>query len=95
MASQYLSIEETSLIVRGQLGGKAARTAVIDGDSGLEQLGLTSLDVTEVFFALEERVDIELDPVPASDAKTLGDLVNVVNAQVRQALESAVGTTAT
>lgn len=84
-----ISVDEVAEIVRAQLGDKLAAGTDLDGDAVLEELGLSSLDVTEAFFAIEERVGRELDPVPANDAKTIGALVAVVNAQLAGAGSAA------
>lgn len=90
MAPQTVSVEDVASIVRKQLRGKIRKGAEVTADSGLEDLGLSSLDVTEVFFAVEERVGIELDPVAAADARTLGELVAVINGLVDRAGDSRV-----
>jgi acyl carrier protein len=72
------------LCVENQLRGKLPGDAQLTADSGLEELGLTSLDVTEVYFAIEELVGTELDPTAAADVRTIGDLVTVVNDLVAQ-----------
>jgi acyl carrier protein len=82
MSMLSISVDDVAGIVRTQLGGKLADGVVAHPDTDLDELGLSSLDLTETFVAIEELVGRELDPVPASDAKTLGALVAVVNAQL-------------
>jgi acyl carrier protein len=82
MPKNSISVDELAAVVRTQLGSKLPADAPLGPDATLESLGLASLDVTEVFFAIEELVGGELDPVPAADAETLGALVDVVNAQL-------------
>ncbi len=69
-------------MIRAQLGDKLPSGHPIEAITEFDEIGLASLDITEIFFAIEHTVGIELDPVPASDAKTVGGLVDVVNAQV-------------
>ncbi len=82
MPKSSISIDEVAAVVRAQLGKKLPAETVLEPDTTLEGLGLASLDVTEMFFAIEELVGRELDPVPAADAQTLGELVALVNAQL-------------
>jgi len=88
MPKESISVDEVAAIVRAQLGDKLPADTALGPDSTLEDLGLASLDVTEVFFAIEELVGQELDPVPAGDAETLGQLVDVVNSQLGVRAES-------
>jgi acyl carrier protein len=87
MSRRSISIEEVAAIVRSQLGNKLPADRDVGADATLESLGLSSLDVTEMFFAVEELVGRELDPVPAADAETLGQLLEVVNAQLDSRVE--------
>jgi acyl carrier protein len=82
MPKSSISIDEVAAVVRAQLGKKLPAETVLEPDTTLEGLGLASLDVTEMFFAIEELVGRELDPVPAADAQTLGELVGLVNDQL-------------
>ncbi len=59
-------------------------------DARLESLGLVSVDVTELLFAIEDLVDQDLDPAPVANAETLGDLVTAVNAQLDERVEPIV-----
>ncbi len=77
--AQPTSVAEVAGIVRAQLGGKLPHDAKVDAESTLKDLGLSSLDITEIYFTIEEQVGTELDPTAAADVKTLGELVDVVN----------------
>jgi acyl carrier protein len=77
-----ISVDDVAGIIRAQVGDRLPADVVLGADAALEDLGLSSLDVTEVFVSIEELLERELDAVPASDAKTLADLVAVVNEQL-------------
>lgn len=79
-----ISMDDMVEIIRRQLKGRARRQAVLTAEISLEDLGLSSLAVTEVFFKLEEKVGFELDPGAAADVKTIGDLLTVINQLVAQ-----------
>lgn len=87
---QAISVADVAELAQKQLGSKLSPDVRLDADSELEALGLSSLDVTEVFFGIEERVGLELDPAAAADVKTIGDLVAVVNRRVTEVNEGGV-----
>jgi acyl carrier protein len=91
MSMLSISVDDVAGIIRAQVGDKLPADVVLGSDAVLEELGLSSLDITEVFVSIEELVERELDSVPASDAKTLADLVAIVNEQLAT---SAAPTTA-
>jgi acyl carrier protein len=78
-----ISVEDVGELVRKQLRGKLPPDARLDASAEFETLGLSSLDVTEIFFGIEEKVGFELDPTAGADVKTIGDLVDVVNGTAR------------
>jgi acyl carrier protein len=84
MSMRSISVDDVAGIIRVQAGDKL-RDVELGPNAVLEELGLSSLDVTEVFVSIEELVDRELDSVPAADAKTLAALVAVVNEQLADA----------
>ena len=82
MATTRVTVEDVGRLIRKQLGRKFPKGTAIGPDSELEELGLSSLDQTEVFFEVEELVGMELDPTAGSDVNTIGELVAAVNAQI-------------
>ncbi len=46
----------------------------------VEDLGADSLDAVEIMFALEEKFGLEIDDEAALQMKTVGDLVNYIEA---------------
>lgn len=65
--------------VRKELRGGDASQVKIDASSTLEDLGLSSLQVAEIVFGLEEDLNLELDEERAANIKTLGELVQLAN----------------
>ncbi|MEA2474502.1 MAG: acyl carrier protein [Thermoleophilaceae bacterium] len=84
MATDRVTVEDVAQLIRKQLGRKFPEGLELGPDSDLEGLGLSSLDQTEVFFAVEEKVGMELDPTAGADVTTIGELVGVVNSQIEQ-----------
>lgn len=85
MSMLSISVDDVAGIIRTQVGDKLPADVPLDAGAVLEELGLSSLDVTEVFVSIEELVERELDSVPAADARTLGELVAAVNEQLADA----------
>jgi len=74
-----VTVEEVAELVRSKMRGKAASDQVIDENTRIDDLGLSSLQFAEVVFTLEDEYETEFDPARAADAKTLGDLVTLAN----------------
>ena len=50
----------------------------------VEDLGADSLDTVELVMALEEEFGIEIPDEDAEKAKTVGDVVNYIDAKLKQ-----------
>ena len=74
-----IEIEEVVRLVRREMRGAVNDGVKIDENSRLDDLGLSSLQVAEIVFTLEERYKVEFDPARAADARTLGDLIALGN----------------
>ncbi|HEX8054538.1 MAG TPA: phosphopantetheine-binding protein [Thermoleophilaceae bacterium] len=75
-----VTIDEATAIIRSKLGSRGARTE-IRGSSRLDDLGLSSLEVADTFFELEELVGHELDATVVADVQTLDEMLAAVNGQ--------------
>lgn len=89
VTTNRLTTEDVARLIRKQLGAKLDEGTAIGPETELEALGLSSLDQTEVFFAIEEFVGKELDPTAGADVETIGELVAVVNGLLEQAENGA------
>jgi acyl carrier protein len=74
-----ITVEDVADLIRRELRGKLAKDVTIDAGTRLDDLGLSSLQVAEIVFTLEEDHGVEFDPARAADASTLGDLIALVN----------------
>lgn len=74
-----LSVDDVQRLMRGAVGSKL-RGCELTRETQFEALGLTSLDLAEVLFAIEDHLDEELDPIGDKDPKTVGELLDQVNA---------------
>jgi acyl carrier protein len=79
-----VTLPEAEALVRRELRGKSAGVT-LDEYTPLADLGLSSLQVAEIIFSLEEEHEIEFDAAQAADITTLGELVTLAN----EALEAA------
>ncbi len=77
-----ITIEDVAVLVRRELRGKLPADRVLDESSRLDELGLSSLQVSEVIFSLEEDHGVEFDPAQAADVQTLGDVVRLANSPI-------------
>jgi acyl carrier protein len=59
------------------LGTKRQQWEPVDEHASLEALRLDSLELAELFAALEERSGLDLDPDSAGDLQTVGDLARL------------------
>jgi acyl carrier protein len=74
-----IELEELVGLVRRELRGKAAGDIALDETTELQQLGLSSLQIAEIVFKLEDEHEVEFDPARAAEAKTLGDVLALGN----------------
>ncbi len=68
-----VSAEQAVAAVNEVLGDRRGGNAV-GVDDRLEELGLDSLDVAELFLTLEEMAGCQLDPASAGALERVGDL---------------------
>lgn len=64
-------------VVSEVLSSKRTNLQQIEAGTALSDLQLDSLDVAEVFMALEDRCGLELDPDSARSLETVGDLARM------------------
>lgn len=74
-----ITVEDVAVRVRRELRGKLPASKVIDDDTRLDDLGMSSLQVSEVIFSLEEDHGFEFDAARAADIKTVGEVVALAN----------------
>ncbi|HEY0448155.1 acyl carrier protein [Actinophytocola sp.] len=77
-----ITIEEMAGLIRQEMRGKLPKDVEIDESTRLDELGLSSLQVSEIVFTLEDEHGVEFDPAKAADAQTLGDLLALGNEAV-------------
>ncbi len=74
-----ITVDEVAQLIRKTMRGKLPADAVLDENTSLKDLGLSSLQVSEIVFELEEEHEVEFDAASAANATTLGDVVALAN----------------
>jgi acyl carrier protein len=75
-----ITLDEVAALIRREMRGKRSKEIVIDESTCLKDLGLSSLQIAEIVFTLEEKHEVEFDPARAANARTLRDLIALANA---------------
>lgn len=83
-----ITVEDVATRVRRELRGKLPAGKVIDDDTRLDDLGMSSLQVSEVIFSLEEDHGFEFDAARAADLKTVGEVVALANESLAASAQS-------
>ncbi len=74
-----ITIDEVEQLIRERMRGKLPPDTTIGPDTVLKDLGLSSLQLSDIVFTLEETHDFEFDASKVADVTTVGDLVAVAN----------------
>jgi len=74
-----ITADEVIALIKREMRGKLPADTTIDENTEMNELGLSSLQIAEIVFTLEEDHEVEFDPARAADARTLGDLVTLGN----------------
>ena len=87
-----ITLDDVVALVRRELRRKLPEDFELTGETQLEDVGLSSLQVAEIVFTLEEEHEVEFDTSRAADVKTLADVVAVANEAI--AAQASVHTAA-
>jgi acyl carrier protein len=74
-----ITVDDVCELIRKRQGGKVRADQELNGDTVFDELGLSSLQIADIVYTIEDRLGIEFDPARAADVKTVGDLVNLAN----------------
>jgi acyl carrier protein len=74
-----ITVDDMATLIRQEMRGKLPKDVEITESTRLDELGLSSLQVSEIVFTLEDEHGVEFDPAKAADAQTLGDLLALSN----------------
>lgn len=65
--------------------GSPIKSENISSDRNLSDQGVDSLDLTNLFFELEEKLNIKIDDEDVAKLKTLDEIINFCNLKMTQA----------
>ena len=85
-----ITVDEVTDLIRHELRSKLDSDTALDENTQLDDLGLSSLQISDIVFTLEETHEVEFDAGRAADVKTIGDVVAVAN----EAIADSAGTRA-
>ncbi|MBO0878591.1 MAG: acyl carrier protein [Pseudonocardia sp.] len=74
-----ITVDEVATRIRREMRGKLPTGTVITADTNLNDLGLSSLQISEVVFSLEDDHGFEFDTARAADIKSVGEVVALAN----------------
>ncbi|NJQ07289.1 acyl carrier protein [Streptomyces lonarensis] len=74
-------------LIAKKLGSKAG-AHTLDAETRFDAVGLSSLQIADIVYEIEDEVGIEFDPGRAADVKSVGDLVALANATRSDGVEA-------
>jgi acyl carrier protein len=74
-----ITFDELAELIRREMRGEFPKDVVLTEDTSLDDLGLSSLQIAEIVFTLEERIGTEFDPAKAASVKTIGKMIELTN----------------
>ncbi|ROO90828.1 acyl carrier protein [Actinocorallia herbida] len=77
-------LEEVLDMVRKKLRNKLPADYEITGESDLDELGLSSLQVADIIFALEDKYEFEFDLAKALGIVSIKDVVAAANEAIAE-----------
>jgi acyl carrier protein len=78
------SLEDARVLIT-KVAGLKVENVEITAATRFDDLDLASLELAEMFFEVESRLGMRLDPGEASDPETVGEMVDWINAMARRA----------
>jgi acyl carrier protein len=74
-----VTVAEVAGLVRKQLGARMPDDNSLDADQPFGDIGLSSLQVADIVYSLEDRLGIRFDSARAAEVETINSLVNFAN----------------
>ncbi|MFI8853423.1 acyl carrier protein [Streptomyces sp. 891-h] len=72
-----ITVEEICSRIAKKLGSKAD-SYTLGADTAFDSVGLSSLQIADIVYSIEDDLEIEFDESKAAGVKTVGDLVRLV-----------------
>jgi acyl carrier protein len=74
-----ITLDEIIALIRAEMRGKRPSIGPLTEETRLSDLGLSSLQIANIVFTLEEEHEVEFDAAKAANAETLGDVIALGN----------------
>lgn len=74
-----ITVEEVCELIAKKLGSKSS-SFTLNADTAFDEVGLSSLQIADIVYTIEDEAGIEFDPSKAASVKTVGDLVELAKA---------------
>ncbi|WP_326598974.1 acyl carrier protein [Streptomyces sp. NBC_01803] len=71
-----ITAEEVCGLIAKKLGSKADSFTLNEGTT-FDEVGLSSLQIADIVYTIEDDLEIQFDPSKAASVKTVGDLVRL------------------
>jgi acyl carrier protein len=78
-----ISVEDVCSRIAKKLGGKAD-AFTLNADTQFDEVGLSSLQIADIVYGIEDDLEITFDESKAANVKTVGDLVRLAEETVAQ-----------
>jgi acyl carrier protein len=74
-----IALEEVFGMIRKKLRNRLPDDVELSADTEIDRLGLSSLQIADIVFSLEDKYDFEFDLNLAMGITTIGEIVDVAN----------------
>ncbi|MEV8021390.1 acyl carrier protein [Streptomyces sp. NPDC086554] len=82
-----ITVEEVCSRISKKLGSRAD-SYKLDADTSFDAVGLSSLQIADIVYSIEDDLDVEFDESKAANVKTVGDLVKLAEEAKEQSVQA-------
>ncbi|MEU5884321.1 acyl carrier protein [Spirillospora sp. NPDC047279] len=86
-----IALGEVTELIQRKLRNRLPDGLELNGDTRLDQLGLSSLQISDIVFTIEDRHGFEFDPARAAGIQTVGDILALANEMLADAAKTTLG----
>jgi acyl carrier protein len=82
-----ITVEEVCGRISKKLGSRAD-SYTLDASTSFDAVGLSSLQIADIVYSIEDDLDVEFDESKAANVKTVGDLVRLAEEAKEQSVQA-------